>query len=34
MGGYPGSQEELAVWVKPLVEAWDHGVRVLGKISR
>ena len=27
-------QEELAAWVKPKVEAWVHGVRVLGRISR
>ena len=30
---YLGPQEELAEWVKPQVEAWDHGVRVLGEIS-
>ena len=34
LGAYLGPQEELAAWVKPQVEAWDHGVRVLGKISR
>ena len=33
LGAYLGPQEELEVWVKPQVEAWDHGVRVLGKIS-
>ena len=31
---YLGTQEELAAWVNPQVEAWDHGVRVLGKIPR
>ena len=31
---YIGPQEELEAWVKPQVEAWSHGVRVLGKISR
>ena len=31
---YLGPQEELALWVKPHVEAWAHGVRVLVKISR
>ena len=34
LGAYLGPQEELEVWVKPLVEAWDHGVRVLAKIDR
>ena len=34
LGAYLGPQEELEVWVKPQVEAWDHGVRVLGKISQ
>ena len=29
-----GHQEEFAAWVKPQVEAWAHGVRVLGKIPR
>ena len=33
---YPGAylfpQEELAIWVKPQVKAWAHGVRVIGKI--
>ena len=33
LGAYLGSQEELEAWVKPQVEAWTHGVRVLGKIS-
>ena len=31
---YLGSQEELAAWVKTQVEAWYHGVGVLGKIAR
>ena len=26
-------QKELEAWVKPQVEAWAHGVRVLGKIT-
>ena len=34
LGGYLDPQEELVVWVKPQVEAWAHGVRVLGKISQ
>ena len=34
LGAYLGPQEELAAWVKPQVEAWYHGVRVLGKISQ
>ena len=33
LGDYLGPQEELEVWVNPQVEAWAHGVRVLGKIS-
>ena len=32
LGSYLGPQEELEVWLKPQVEAWAHGVRVLGKI--
>ena len=32
--GYFGPQEELEVWVKPQVESWAHGVRVLGKIAQ
>ena len=32
LGAYIGPQEELEVWVKIQVEAWDHGVRVLGQI--
>ena len=34
LGAYLGLQEELEVWVKPQVEAWAHGFRVLSKISR
>ena len=34
LGAYLGLQEELEAWVKPQVEAWAHGVRVLGKIAR
>ena len=34
LGDYIGPQEEFAVLIKPQVEAWDHRVRVLGKISR
>ena len=33
IGAYLGPQEELAAWVKPQVEAWSPGVRVLGKIA-
>ena len=34
LGAYLGPQVELETWVKPQVEAWAHGVRVLAKISR
>ena len=34
LGAYLGPQAELEAWVKPQVEAWDHGVKVLAKISR
>ena len=34
LGAYLDPQEELEEWVKPKVEEWAHGVRVLGKISR
>ena len=34
LGAYLGPQQELEAWIKPQVEAWSHGVRVLGKISR
>ena len=33
LGGYLGPQEELEALVRPQVESWAHGVRVLGKIS-
>ena len=33
LGAYLGPQEELEAWVTPQVEAWSHGVGVLGKIS-
>ena len=33
LGAYIGPKKELEVWVNPQVEAWAHGVRVLGKIS-
>ena len=32
LGAYVVPQEALEVWVKIQVEAWDHGVRVLGQI--
>ena len=31
LGSYLGPQAELEAWVKPQVEAWDHGVKVLDK---
>ena len=31
LGAYLGPQTELEEWVKPQVEAWAHGVKVLGK---
>ena len=34
LGAYLGRQEEIKMWVKPQVEAWDHGFRVLSKIAR
>ena len=34
LGAYLGPQEELEAWLKPQVEAWSHGVGVLGKISQ
>ena len=34
LGAYLGPQDQLEAWVKPQVEAWAHGVRVLGKIYR
>ena len=34
LGACLGPQAELEEWVKPQVEAWAHGVRVLAKIAR
>ena len=34
LGAYLGSQAELEAWVKPQVEAWANGVKVLAKIAR
>ena len=34
LGAYLGPRDQLEAWVKPQVEAWAHGVRVLGKIAR
>ena len=34
LGAYLDPQDQLEAWVKPQVEAWAHGVRVLGKISQ
>ena len=34
LGAYLGPQAELEEWLKPLVEAWAHVVRVLAKIAR
>ena len=34
LGAYLGPQAELEEWIKPQVEAWAHGVRVLAKIAR
>ena len=34
LSSYLGPQEELVAWVKTQVEAWAHGVRVLGDISQ
>ena len=34
LGEYLGLRDTLEAWVKPQVEAWAHGVRVLGKIAR
>ena len=34
LGAYVGPRNQLEAWVKPQVEAWAHGVRVLGKIAR
>ena len=34
LGAYLRPQDQLEAWVKPEVEAWAHGVRVLEKIAR
>ena len=34
LGAYLGPRDQLEAWVKPQVEVWAHGVRVLGKIAR
>ena len=34
LGAYLGPQEQLEAWVKPQVEAWAHGVKVLAKIAQ
>ena len=34
LGAYLSPQEQLEAWVKPQVEAWAQGVRVLGQIDR
>ena len=34
LGAYLGPRDQLEAWVKPQVEAWTHGVRVLGKIAQ
>ena len=34
LGAYLGPQAELEAWVKPQVEAWANGVKVLAKIHR
>ena len=34
LGAYLDPQAELEAWVKPQVEAWAYGVRVLAKIAR
>ena len=33
LGAYLGPRDQLEAWVKPQVEEWAHGVRVLGQIS-
>ena len=33
LGGYLVPKEELDMWVKPQVEEWSYGVRIVGKIS-
>ena len=34
LGAYLVPQAELEAWVKPQVDAWYHGVKVLAKIAR
>ena len=34
LGAYLGLWDQLDAWVKPQVEAWSHGVKVLAKIAR
>ena len=34
LGAYLGPRDQLEAWVKPQVEAWAPGVRVLVKIAR
>ena len=34
LGAYLGLQAELEAWVKPQVETWAHGVKLLAKIDR
>ena len=34
LGAYLGPRDQLEGWVQPQVEAWSHGVIVLGKIAR
>ena len=34
LGAYLGPRDQLEAWVKPQVEAWANGVRILGKIAR
>ena len=34
LGVYLGLRDQLEAWSKPQVEAWAHGVRVLGKIAQ
>ena len=29
-----GPRDELEAWVRPNMEAWDHGVRTLAKIAK
>ena len=34
LGAYLGHREELEEWVRPKVEAWSYGVRILAKIAK